>query len=221
MKKQILLLAITTLSIGAYAQTTPTIGVEAGLSSSGMRGDAVNNLNDLLDFADGMISTRNRTGFYAGINTSIPLGGGISVQPGIYYTQKGYEMNGNFAIKGMEFLGANAKAQLQNDYIDIPVLIKADLGGFQVFGGPQVSYLASSKLKATASVLGISLLNEKMDTKDQFNSWDMGLTGGIGYQFKSGFNVSAAYNYGLSKVDANKNIAGYNNGFKVGIGIKF
>lgn len=220
MKKQILLLAITTLSIGAFAQT-PTIGVEAGLSSSGMRGDAVNNLNDLLDFADGMISTKNRTGFYAGINTSIPLGAGVSVQPGIYYTQKGYEMHGDFAIKGMEFLGANAKAQLQNDYIDIPVLIKADLGGFQVFGGPQISYLASSKLKMNASVLGINLFNEKIDTKDQFNSWDMGLTGGIGYQFKSGFNVSAAYNYGLSKVDANKNVAGYNNGFKVGIGLKF
>lgn len=221
MKKQILLLTITTLSIGAFAQTTPTIGVEAGLSSSRMRGDAVNNLNDLIDFSDGMISTKNRTGFYAGINTSIPLGAGVSVQPGIYYTQKGYEMHGDFAIKGMEFLGANAKAQLQNDYIDIPVLIKADLGGFQVFGGPQISYLASSKLKMNASVLGINLFNEKIDTKDQFNSWDMGLTGGIGYQFKSGFNVSAAYNYGLSKVDANKNVAGYNNGFKVGIGIKF
>lgn len=220
MKKQILLLAITTLSIGAFAQT-PSIGVEAGLSSSGMRGDAVNNLNDLLDFADGMISTKNRTGFYAGINTSIPLGGGVSVQPSLYYTQKGYEMHGDFAIKGMEFLGANAKAQLQNDYIDIPVLIKADLGGFQVFGGPQISYLASSKLKMNASMLGVSLFNETVDSKDQFNSWDMGLTGGIGYQFKSGFNVSAAYNYGLSKVDANKNVAGYNNGFKVGIGLRF
>ncbi len=220
MKKQILLLAITTISLGAVSQK-PTIGVEAGLSSFGMRGDAVDNLNSLLDFADGMISTKNRTGFYAGANVSIPLGAGVSVQPGLHYTQKGYELVGDFAIKGAEFLGANAKAKLQNDYIDIPVLIKADLGGFQVFGGPQFSYLASSKLKTTASVLGINLLNETMDAKDQFNSWDMGLTGGIGYQFKQGFNVSASYNYGLSKVDANKSVAGFNNGFKVGVGINF
>ena len=220
MKKQILLLAITTFSLGAFAQS-PTIGVEAGLSSFKMRGDAVDNLNGLIDFADGMISTRSRTGFYAGVNTSIPLGSGVSVQPGLYYTQKGYEMVGDFAIKGMDFLGANAKAQLQNDYIDIPVLIKADLGGFQVFGGPQFSYLASSKLKTTASVLGVNLLNKTMDAKEQFNSWDMGLLGGIGYQFKNGFNVSASYNYGLSKVDANKSVAGYNNGFKVGVGIQF
>jgi hypothetical protein len=220
MKQTILLLAITTLSLGAFAQT-PVIGVEAGLSSFGMRGDAVNNLKDLLDFTDGMVKTQNRTGFYAGINTSIPLGAGVSVEPGIYYTQKGYEMVGDFAIKGAEFLGANAKAKLQNDYIDVPVLIKADLGGFQVFGGPQFSYLASSKLKATASVLGFSLLNETMDTKDQFNTWDMGLMGGVGYQFKNGFNVNASYNYGLGKVDANKNVNGYNNGFKVGVGIRF
>lgn len=220
MKKQILLLAITTFSLGAFAQT-PSIGVEAGLSSFKMRGDAVENLNGLIDFADGMISTRSRTGFYAGINTSISLGSGVSVQPGVYYTQKGYEMVGDFSVKGMEFLGANAKARLQNDYIDIPVLIKADLGGFQVFGGPQFSFLASSKLKTTASALGINLFDKTMDAKDQFNSMDMGLLGGIGYQFKNGFNVSASYNYGLSKVDANKNIAGYNDGFKVGIGIKF
>ena len=219
MKKQILLLAIITLSLGAFAQT-PAIGVEGGVSSFKMRGDAVKNLNGLLDFADGMISTRSRTGFYAGINTRIPLGSGVSVKPGVYYTQKGYELVGDFAIKGMEFLGANAKAQLQNDYIDIPVLLNADLGGFQLFGGPQFSFLASSKLKTTASVLGINLLNKTMDAKDQFNSMDMGLLGGIGYQFKN-FNVSASYNYGLSKVDANKNIAGYNDGFKIGVGIKF
>lgn len=220
MKQKILLLAITTFSLGAFAQT-PVIGVEAGLSSFGMRGDAVNNLKDLLDFTDGMVKTQNRTGFYAGVNTSIPLGAGVSVEPGIYYTQKGYEMVGDFAIKGAEFLGANAKAKLQNDYIDVPVLIKADLGGLQVFGGPQFSYLASSKLRTTASVLGFNLLNESLDAKDQFNSWDMGLMGGVGYQFKNGFNVNASYNYGLGKVDANKNVNGYNNGFKVGIGIKF
>jgi len=220
MKKHLLFFALSSMSLGAFAQSA-TFGVAAGLSSSSMRGDAVNNLQDLLDFSDGMISTSNRTGFYAGVNSNIPLGSGVSLQPGLYYTQKGYEMRGDFAIKGMEFLGANAKASLQNDYIDIPVLLKADLGGFNVFAGPQVSFLASSKLKTTASVLGISLLNKTMDAKDQFNSVDMGIVGGIGYEFKNGFNVSAVYNYGLSKVDANQNVAGYNSGFKVGVGINF
>ncbi|MFT3979410.1 MAG: porin family protein [Ferruginibacter sp.] len=221
MKKQILLAAITTLSLGAFAQT-PTIGVEAGLSSSGVRGEAADNLNNLLDFADGMLTTHDRTGFYVGLNTSIPVSKTVSIQPGLYYTQKGYELRGDFAIKGLEFLGANAKARLQNDYIDIPILIKADVAdGLQLFGGPQISYLSSSKLKVNADVLGFSVFNETMDAKEQFNQWDMGLVGGVGYEFKNGFNINASYNYGLSKIDANKNVKGYNSGFKVGIGIRF
>jgi hypothetical protein len=219
MKKQILLLAITTLSIGAFAQS-PTVGVEAGLASYSVRGEAADNLNNLIDFADGMLTTKSRTGFYAGANVSIPLGKSVSVQPGLYYTQKGYALQGDFAIKGLEFLGANATAQLQNDYIDIPVLIKANIEGLQIFGGPQVSYLASSKLKVNASALGFDVFNRTLDSKEQFNDWDMGLVGGLGYEYKN-FSVSASYNYGLSKIDANKNMSAFNNGFKVGVGIRF
>ena len=222
MKKQILLLSIIAVSAGAFAQTTPTVGVEAGLASYNIRGEAADNLNNMLDFANGMLHTQSRTGFYVGLNTSIPLSESVSVQPGLYYTQKGYQLTGDFAIKGLEFLGANATAKLQNDYIDIPVLIKANVAeGLQVFGGPQISYLSTSKLKVNAGVLGFNVLNETMDAKEQFNQWDMGLIGGVGYEFKNGFNINASYNYGLSKVDANKNVSGYNNGFKVGLGFRF
>jgi len=72
------------------------------------------------------LATQSRSGFYAGLNTAIPISKSVVVQPGLYYAQKGYELRGNFAVKGLEFLGANARARLQNDYIDIPVLIKAN-----------------------------------------------------------------------------------------------
>jgi hypothetical protein len=169
-----------------------------------------------------MISTKNRTGFFAGGYATIPLSEQVSFEPGLYYTQKGYQLKGDLGLKGLEFLGANAKATLQSDYIDIPVLLKANLGsGFQVFAGPQFSYLSSAKLKTTAGVLGINLLNSKIDASNQFSRWDMGLTGGVGYQFKSGFNVSAAYDYGLQKADANKSLNVYNSAIKIGIGMSF
>lgn len=222
MKKQILLFIATAFSVASFAQTDVSFGVKAGLSSAGMRGDAVNNLQDLLNFTDGMVTTNNRTGFFAGGYASIPLSGALSVEPGIYYSQKGYELRGELGIKGLEFLGANAKATLQSDYIDIPVLLKANLGsGLQVYAGPQFSYLSSSKLKMSAGVLGINLLNNTVDAKDQFNAWDMGVTAGLGYQFKGGVNVSASYDYGLSRVDKNQSVNGYNNVFKVGLGIRF
>lgn len=223
MKKLSFILFLSVLTVAASAQkSAATFGVKAGVSHAGFRGDAAGNLNDLLDFADGMITTNNRTGLFAGAYTTLPLGGGISVEPGLYYAEKGYELKGELGFKGLEFLGVNARAQLQQQYIDIPVLLKADLGGgLQVFAGPQVSYLAKSNLKTTAGLLGINLLNRTIDATDQFNRWDMGVTGGLGFQIKNGINLSASYDYGLSKVDANKSVNGYNTAFKVGIGFRF
>ena len=221
MKKQFLLLSLTVITITGWSQTSPSIGIKAGLSSASMRGDAVNNLNDLLDFSNGMVTTRNRTGFFAGAYATLPISKSVAIEPGLYYAQKGYELQGELGFKGLEFLGANAKATLQSDYVDIPVLLKVNTGGFQIFAGPQISYLATSKLKTSAGVLGFNVFNNTLDATDQFNRWDMGLTAGIGYQFKGGVNVSAAYDYGLSKVDANKNVNGYNNAIKIGLGISF
>jgi len=145
----------------------------------------------------------------------------ISIEPGIYYSQKGYELKGGISVKGAEFLNANAKAQLQSNYLDMPVLLKANINGFQIFAGPQFSYLLNADLKTTAGVLGYDILNNTLDATAQFNRWDMGVTGGIGYKFSNGMHITAAYDHGLSKVDANKNISSYNNTIKIGIGINF
>ncbi|WP_082886469.1 porin family protein [Flavisolibacter tropicus] len=221
MKKQLLLLSTIALSTFAMAQTAPSFGIKAGLSSSTMKGNAVSNLNNLIDYTNDAITSSGRTGFFAGANVSIPVSELFSVEPGVYYAQKGYTLNGELNLKGVEFLGANAKAQLQSHYIDMPVVLKANLGGLQVFAGPQVSYLAKADLRTTAGVLGFNVLNRKMDATDQLNRWDAGLTGGIGYQFSNGFNLTASYDHGLSKVDANKRFDSYNRSFKVGAGFRF
>ena len=221
MKNKTLLIVSLFVSSYSLAQQSPTFGVKAGVTSSGIRGDASENLSDLLDFADGMITTSDHTGFFAGFNSSIPVAENIFIEPGIYYSQKGYELKGALNIKGLEFLGANAKAVLQSQYIDMPVLLKGNFGGFQIFAGPQVSYLIKSDLKTTAGVLGINLLNKTMEATSQINRWDAGLTGGIGYQFENGINISASYDYGLLKTDVNQNVNAYNRAIKLGIGVNF
>lgn len=200
---------------------TPAFGVRAGLSYAGVRGNAVDNLNKLLDFTGGAIKPSNTTGFFAGAYASLPVTDVISVEPALYYSQKGYELNGALNLKGVDFLGANAKAKLQLQYIDVPVLVKANFGGLQLFAGPQVSYLAHADLHSTAGILGINLFNNTTDATAQFNKWDVGVTGGIGYQLTNGINLMASYDYGLSKMDVNQNVKSYNNAFKVGVGISF
>jgi hypothetical protein len=75
-------------------------------------------------------------------------------------------------------------------------------------------------LRTSAGVLGINLLNSKIDATNQLNRWDAAVTGGIGYQFSNGINLMAAYDYGLSKMDANRNVNSYNNVIKLGLGIR-
>jgi outer membrane protein with beta-barrel domain len=169
-----------------------------------------------------MVQTSSRTGFYAGGYLNLSLGDIISIEPGLYYSQKGYTMKGDFNIKAMDFIGANAGAQLQLSYIDAPLVMKANLAkGLQVFAGPQISYLAHSNLQVNAGALGLSLFRKNMDVTDNFNKWDVALTGGLTYQFANGINIQAAYDYGLSKVDANKTFKSYNNVVKVGVGFTF
>jgi hypothetical protein len=221
MRKKILLICSLAFSIISFSQTSPSFGIRGGVSSASMKGDAASSLNDLLDFTNGRITTSNHTGFFGGGYVSIPVTAQLSVEPAVYYTQKGYELKGELNVKGLDFLGANAKAKLTSSYIDIPLLLKGNFNGFQVFAGPQISYLTKADLRTTAGLLGFNLLNKTMDATEQFNRWDAGVTGGVGYQFANGLNISAAYDHGLSRADKNKNMEAYNRSFKVGVGISF
>jgi hypothetical protein len=221
MKKQILLFVSIALGAIGFAQSKPSFGIRAGVTSSTMQGDAVNNLKDILDYSNGAVTTSSHTGFFAGGSASIPVSDLVSIEPGLYYSQKGYDMNGELNLKGIEFLGINGKAKLTSQYVDLPLLLKLNFNGLQLFAGPQISYLTKADLRTTAGALGFNVFDKTMDATDQFNRWDASVTGGIGYQFANGFNISAAYDYGLSKVDANQNVNSYNRSFKAGAGFRF
>ena len=113
-------------------------------------------------------------------------------------------------------------AQVQSHYIDIPLVLKANVvKGLQVYAGPQVSYLVRSSLNAKLGILGISIFNKGFGITQRFNKIDMGLTGGIGYEFDNGLNIQAGYDYGLSKLDKNDNYAAYNRVVKISMGFTF
>ncbi|HET7896978.1 MAG TPA: porin family protein [Flavisolibacter sp.] len=219
MKKHLFLLSALALSVAAMAQSNVSFGVRAGITNANLRGNAVESFQNLIDFAGGAVSTNGKTGFYGGGFVSIPVSEQFSIEPGITYSQKGYELKGSFGIKGTDL--AAAKAQLNLNYIDLPVLAKANINGLQLFAGPQVSYLANADLHTTAGALGFNFINNHQDVKDQFNPWDVALTGGVGYQFGNGFSLNAAYDYGLSKINSGQSIDAHNQAVKVGVGFRF
>jgi len=206
--------------MGCYAQKV-TYGAGAGVTVSGMRGDAIKNMQQLLNFTNGIVATKMVAGFYSGGFANIPVGKNFSVEPGLYYSSKGYEISGTYAVKGIGLLSAQASTRLQSNYIDMPVLLKADFNGFQVFAGPQVSFLTNARLITRAGVLGFNLLNNKMDVTSQLNRWDAAVTAGAGYKFSNGIRLTASYERGLSKVNTGQNIQSYNQGIKVGAAMSF
>lgn len=220
MKKKILFSMSLFVSIASFAQQIH-YGVGAGITSYNMRGAAAGNLNQVLSFTNGLVSTGPVTGFYGGGYANISVGNNLSVEPGLFYSTKGYSVNDAYAVKGINLLSANASASLHSAYIEMPLLLKADFNGLQVFAGPQLSYLTNAKVKTKAGLLGVNLYNGSIDVTNQLNRWDAAITGGVAYQFSNGIRLTASYDRGLSKVDAGQNIKSYNQGFKIGAGMSF
>jgi hypothetical protein len=222
MKKFYTMTAIALFFVVAQVNAQVKFGINAGLNRSTWKGDAVGSLENLTQFANGMITTTPRNGVFAGGFVEMPLGAGFSIQPGAYYSQKGFSMKGVIDTDKLDFLGAGAEAELQSHYIDIPLVIKAEIAkGFQVYAGPQLSYLVKNNLKVDAGILGISLFRRNIDVTDNFNKADWSLTGGASYTFDNGFSVNAGYDHGLSRLDKNASFESFNRTFRVGVGFRF
>lgn len=146
----------------------------------------------------------NRTGFHAGIYASISGGGPIALEPGVFYSVKGTQNDDGF----------NSRAIL--DYVDVPVLVRLKLGeGFNIFGGPQVSFLTKSKVEGD---LGDSTVSFNTDSVKET---DAGLVFGLGYHLPKGFNLQGSYDYGMTPIFKNTEADVYNRGFKVSLGYTF
>ena len=222
MKQKILLSIISTFLLLNVIQAQVSYGVRSGVNFAKWQGDDLQIIEDLLDKTDGYLVTKGRTGLHIGGYVHIPISETFAFEPGLEYSKKGYSIKGDFQIPALKYFGINIGAQVQSHYIDIPLVLKANVyKGFQVYAGPQVSYLVRSTLNAKLGVLGISIFNKGFGITERFNKVDLGLTGGLGYQFDNGLNVQAGYDYGLSKLDKNDNYAAYNRVVKVSVGYTF
>ena len=106
MKKKILLCFCLVVSISAMAQHIQ-YGAAAGVTYYSMKGEATGYLNKALNFTNGTISSRPVTGFYSGGYVTVPVATNFSVEPGLYYSSKGYAITGKYALKGIDILSVS------------------------------------------------------------------------------------------------------------------
>jgi len=199
-KKIIVTTVVLTTAMSLHAQVK--FGIRSGINFSKWAGEDLQIIEDLVDKTEGYVVTKGTTGMHMGGYVNIPVSDIFSFEPGLGYSKKGYSLKGDFQIPVLKYFGVNARAQVQSHYIDIPLLIKARVyKGLQLYAGTQVSYLVRSTLNAKLGVLGITIFNRGFGITERFNKADIGLTGGIGYQFDNGLNLQAGYDHGLSRLD--------------------
>ncbi len=222
MTKKIFCAIILSVMMLTVTNAQVTYGVRTGVNFSKWQGDNLQVIEDLIDKTDGYLVTGGKTGIHVGGYVNIPISETISFEPGLQYSRKGYSLKGDFKIDALKVLGINAIALVQSHYVDIPLLLKANIvKGLNIYAGPQVSWLARNSLHAKLRVLGVSVFNQGIGITDRFNRVDMGLSAGLGYQFDNGINIRAGYDHGLSKLDKNDNFDAYNRVVKVSVGYTF
>lgn len=210
-----------------YSRTSNQIspvrfGIRVGGNLAQWEGESVNSAQELIDLTEGSTSKKMREGFHVGGYVTIPVIPGFEIEPGLQYSQKGTKLTGKLPIDGVDFLNANLTITNKAEYIDVPVLARVYVGeGFNIFAGPQISYLVSNKVKAEAGALGFNALNREWDMKSGFRNMDVAVTGGLGYRFTNGFNISAGYDYGLNTIDSNGSFETYNRVIKASLGYTF
>ncbi|HEX2683084.1 MAG TPA: porin family protein [Ferruginibacter sp.] len=214
------LIGSTMMMTAIHAQVS--FGIRNGINYAKWAGNDLQVIEDLIDKTEGYVITKGTRGLHVGGYVRIPISDVFAFEPGLEYSKKGYSLKGDFDIPVLKYAGINIRAQVQSHYIDIPLVIKATVyKGLQVYAGPQVSLLARSSLNAKLGVLGITLFNKGFGITGRFNRTDLGLTGGVGYEFENGFNVQAGYDYGLTPLDRNNNYEVYNRVLKVSVGYTF
>ena len=192
MKKFLFLFSFAALTVSA-ANAQSGFGIRGGANFFNFGGSDVSE-NDYT----------NRVGFHAGIYATILPEGPVSVEPGVFYSVKGSQNDDGF----------DSRAVL--DYVDVPVLVRFRIGeGFNLFAGPQISFLTNSKFEGE---FGGSTLS--FDT-DEIKSTDAGLVFGLGYNLPQGFNVQGSYDYGLTPIFKDSDSDVFNRGFKVSLGYTF
>lgn len=221
------LIAVALFSVEGRAQDKIRLGVKAGGNLATWQGNAIENANTVINLANIYTSGQTlilnpRPGFHAGMYASIPVGSRVALEPGIYYSQKGSQLSGQFSSEKYDFVNLGVDFTNKLNYIDVPVHAKVYVAdGFHIFAGPQVSFLVSNRLNTRLDVAGFSLLNRDWKIDPGFQKIDVAATAGVGYKLHNGFNLTAGYDHGFNRLTNLESVRAYNRAFKVSAGYEF
>jgi hypothetical protein len=151
-------------------------GIKGGLNVSNFIRDEVTDKNE-------------RYGFHVGLYGQLFANEGFAIQPELNYSTKGNKVKTEFGIIDQE-------TKFNLSYLDVPILAVFKLGNAaEIHAGAYWAYLVGANID-TDGDLGDGFV--QFD-RDNFDDWDYGLVGGIGFNL-SHVQIGARYNYGLNTI---------------------
>ena len=151
-------------------------GIKGGLNVSNLITDEVTDKNA-------------RYGFHAGVYAQLFASEAFAIQPEVNYSTKGNKVTTAVGVIDQE-------TKFNLSYLDIPVLAVFKLGdAAEIHAGAYWAYLVGANID-TDGDLGNGFI--EFD-RDNFDDWDYGLVGGIGFNLGA-VQLGARYNYGLNTI---------------------
>jgi hypothetical protein len=226
MKKHFLLFSVA-LSCGLYAQAQVSFGIKAGFSAA--------NISSKSEASDGTSGKKADTkmipAFHGGVIVDIALDEQLSLQPGLFFSQKGSKETILTFTEGGNQVEVNATARL--NYLELPVnlLYKQKIGSGKLVAGlgPYVAYGLGGKIKITADNGGPDQeIHVKFKNSGEFNlkesyvkPFDAGANFTVGYELDMGLLFSVNYSLGLVNTSPYKSENEKNRYLGVSVGYLF
>lgn len=118
----------------------------------------------------------------------------------------------NFASRGYQYNQVASQHKVKLSYIDVPILARYMMTGFNIIAGPYVSFLLSE---------GYYIDNNLQETKsgNHHNTFDIGLSAGVDKQFYKNFTAEARINFGFTELKSETGL--HNMNFLVGLSYTF
>ena len=170
---------------------------------------------------------KKRVGLNAGVFLNIPLAGAVSLQPEAHYSQQGVTYKSN--------LSATAPtASLKIDYVEVPVLLRIDVGPKAsaihpiLFGGASGAFRISCNVSSTSGSTSLTRAcseNTTSTSTDPVKKYDVSAIAGAGLAVNAlgrAYALTLRYTQGLSNISTdNSGSTPKNATFSILLGLGF
>lgn len=193
----------------AVSRLSRTFGVRAGMNVANVGGDEDD--------------AKSKIGFFGGLGVDFNIVNSLSINSGLFFTQKGCKSDDmDMDVEGYE---VEANARFTMNFIELPVYLSYRLplnlkSSVQVFFGPYFDYGVYGKATGDLKFRG-EKISQSMDLFDDdydFKRFHVGLGLGAAYTW-SRLSVGLSYQWGLTEVAADA--GSYWNNFNISVGYNF